>query len=184
MAQRPRSLKQSEPRHRPLTGLASPSMHKDDWRWHMYDTVKGSDWLGDQDAIHYMTREAPQSVIELENYGCPFSRTEDGKMQVSTLTAPGERSELKAHWRCGLQLPTCLWRPIEGVWERRSGISLLCRRRSDGSRDAAHALRPVPKTQHPLLHRVFRPRSIDGGRRVSRCHRLQPRGWDLAPIPQ
>ena len=56
------------------------SMHEDDWRWHMYDTVKGSDWLGDQDAIHYMTREAPQSVIELENYGCPCSRTEDGKM--------------------------------------------------------------------------------------------------------
>jgi hypothetical protein len=56
------------------------SMHEDDWRWHMYDTVKGSDWLGDQDAIHYMTREAPQSVIELENYGCPFSRTDDGKM--------------------------------------------------------------------------------------------------------
>lgn len=55
-------------------------MHEDDWRWHMYDTVKGSDWLGDQDAIHYMTREAPQSVIELENYGCPFSRTDDGKM--------------------------------------------------------------------------------------------------------
>jgi succinate dehydrogenase/fumarate reductase flavoprotein subunit len=58
----------------------SSSMHEDDWRWHMYDTVKGSDWLGDQDAIHYMTREAPQSVIELENYGCPFSRTDDGKM--------------------------------------------------------------------------------------------------------
>jgi succinate dehydrogenase (ubiquinone) flavoprotein subunit len=49
----------------------------------MYDTVKGSDWLGDQDAIHYMTREAPQSVIELENYGCPFSRTEDGKMYAT-----------------------------------------------------------------------------------------------------
>lgn len=60
--------------------LTRYSMHEDDWRWHMYDTVKGSDWLGDQDAIHYMTREAPQSVIELENYGCPFSRTEDGKM--------------------------------------------------------------------------------------------------------
>lgn len=58
-------------------------MHEDDWRWHMYDTVKGSDWLGDQDAIHYMTREAPQSVIELENYGCPFSRTDDGKMYVT-----------------------------------------------------------------------------------------------------
>ena len=62
-----------------LTGRVY-SMHEDDWRWHMYDTVKGSDWLGDQDAIHYMTREAPQSVIELENYGCPFSRTDDGKM--------------------------------------------------------------------------------------------------------
>jgi succinate dehydrogenase (ubiquinone) flavoprotein subunit len=58
------------------------NMHEDDWRWHMYDTVKGSDWLGDQDAIHYMTREAPASVIELENYGCPFSRTDDGKMCV------------------------------------------------------------------------------------------------------
>merc|ERR1719419_1478178 len=45
------------------------NMEQDDWRWHMYDTVKGSDWLGDQDAIHYMTREAPQAVIELENYG-------------------------------------------------------------------------------------------------------------------
>src|SRR6202046_1786382 len=56
------------------------NVHEDDWRWHMYDTVKGSDYLGDQDAIHYMTREAPASVIELENYGCPFSRTEDGKM--------------------------------------------------------------------------------------------------------
>lgn len=65
-----------------LPNLTLDSMHKDDWRWHMYDTVKGSDWLGDQDAIHYMTREAPASVIELENYGCPFSRTEDGKMYV------------------------------------------------------------------------------------------------------
>ncbi|GMG40763.1 unnamed protein product [Aspergillus oryzae var. brunneus] len=55
-------------------------MHEDDWRWHMYDTVKGSDWLGDQDAIHYMTREAPASVRELEGYGCPFSRTEDGRI--------------------------------------------------------------------------------------------------------
>lgn len=54
--------------------------HVDDWRWHMYDTVKGSDWLGDQDAIHYMTREAPAAIIELEHYGCPFSRTEDGKI--------------------------------------------------------------------------------------------------------
>ena len=46
----------------------------------MYDTVKGSDWLGDQDAIHYMCREAPHSVIELEHYGVPFSRTKEGKI--------------------------------------------------------------------------------------------------------
>ena len=45
------------------------NMEPDDWRWHMYDTVKGSDWLGDQDAIHYMSKEAPAAVIELENYG-------------------------------------------------------------------------------------------------------------------
>lgn len=56
------------------------NMEGDDWRWHMYDTVKGSDWLGDQDAIHYMTREAPKAVVELENYGMPFSRTNDGKI--------------------------------------------------------------------------------------------------------
>jgi succinate dehydrogenase (ubiquinone) flavoprotein subunit len=54
------------------------NMTQDDWRWHMYDTVKGSDWLGDQDAIHYMCREAPRAIRELEEYGMPFSRTEDG----------------------------------------------------------------------------------------------------------
>ena len=53
---------------------------QDDWRWHMYDTIKGSDWLGDQDAIHYMCREAPRAVYELEHYGLPFSRDEDGKI--------------------------------------------------------------------------------------------------------
>ncbi|ORE04409.1 succinate dehydrogenase flavo protein subunit 1 [Rhizopus microsporus var. microsporus] len=56
------------------------NMTEDDWRWHMYDTVKGSDWLGDQDAIHYMCREAPNTVIELEHYGVPFSRTPEGKI--------------------------------------------------------------------------------------------------------
>ena len=56
------------------------NMGEDDWRWHMYDTVKGSDWLGDQDAIEYMCREAAPAVIELEHYGVPFSRTEDGKI--------------------------------------------------------------------------------------------------------
>jgi succinate dehydrogenase / fumarate reductase flavoprotein subunit len=56
------------------------NMGEDDWRWHMYDTVKGSDWLGDQDAIEYMCREAVPAVIELEHQGVPFSRTEDGKI--------------------------------------------------------------------------------------------------------
>ncbi len=56
------------------------NMGEDDWRWHMYDTVKGSDWLGDQDAIEYLCKEAPASVIELEHYGVPFSRTEEGRI--------------------------------------------------------------------------------------------------------
>ncbi|XP_033983368.1 succinate dehydrogenase [ubiquinone] flavoprotein subunit, mitochondrial [Trematomus bernacchii] len=56
------------------------NMEEDDWRWHFYDTVKGSDWLGDQDAIHYMTEQAPAAVVELENFGMPFSRTEEGKI--------------------------------------------------------------------------------------------------------
>ncbi len=56
------------------------NMGEDDWRWHMYDTVKGSDWLGDQDAIEYMCKEAPNAVIELEHYGVPFSRTAENKI--------------------------------------------------------------------------------------------------------
>ncbi|HMQ12600.1 MAG TPA: FAD-binding protein, partial [Candidatus Competibacter phosphatis] len=56
------------------------NMGQDLWQWHMYDTVKGSDWLGDQDAIEYMCREAVPAVIELEHYGVPFSRTEEGKI--------------------------------------------------------------------------------------------------------
>ncbi|MEM1286408.1 MAG: succinate dehydrogenase flavoprotein subunit [Pseudomonadota bacterium] len=56
------------------------NMGPDDWRWHMYDTVKGSDWLGDQDAIEYLCKNAPEAVYELEHWGVPFSRTEDGKI--------------------------------------------------------------------------------------------------------
>ena len=56
------------------------NMGEDDWRWHMYDTVKGSDWLGDQDAIEYLTRNAPAAVYELEHWGVPFSRTPEGKI--------------------------------------------------------------------------------------------------------
>ena len=56
------------------------NMGPDKWQWHMYDTVKGSDWLGDQDAIEYMVREAPKAVYELEHFGVPFSRTEEGRI--------------------------------------------------------------------------------------------------------
>ena len=56
------------------------NMGEDDWRWHMYDTIKGADWLGDQDAIEYMCKNASAAIIELEHYGVPFSRTEEGKI--------------------------------------------------------------------------------------------------------
>ena len=56
------------------------NMGPDNWKWHMYDTVKGSDWLGDQDAIEYLCRNAPQAVYELEHWGVPFSRTSEGKI--------------------------------------------------------------------------------------------------------
>lgn len=56
------------------------NMSEDDWRWHAYDTIKGSDWLGDQDAIQYMCQNAPECIIELEHYGVPFSRTEKGEI--------------------------------------------------------------------------------------------------------
>ena len=61
-------------------GAALGNMGEDNWQWHMYDTVKGSDWLGDQDAIEYLTFNAPEAVIELERYGMPFTRTKEGKI--------------------------------------------------------------------------------------------------------
>src|SRR6187551_878169 len=61
-------------------GASLGNMSEDNWHYHFYDTVKGSDWLGDQDAIEYMCREAPKVVYDLEHMGMPFSRTEDGKI--------------------------------------------------------------------------------------------------------
>ena len=61
------------------------NMGPDNWQWHMYDTVKGSDWLGDTDAMEYLAREAPKAVYELEHYGVPFSRTEEGKIYKGLL---------------------------------------------------------------------------------------------------
>ncbi|MEM7357815.1 MAG: succinate dehydrogenase flavoprotein subunit [Pseudomonadota bacterium] len=77
------------------------NMGEDDWRFHMYDTVKGSDWLGDQDAIEYMCRNAPAAVYELEHYGVPFSRTEEGKIYQRAFGG------MTTHYGEGQALRTC-----------------------------------------------------------------------------
>jgi succinate dehydrogenase / fumarate reductase, flavoprotein subunit len=82
-------------------GAALGNMGEDDWRWHMYDTVKGSDWLGDQDAIEYMCRNAMQVVIELEHFGVPFSRTEDGRIYQRPFGGH------TVHWGKGLAKRAC-----------------------------------------------------------------------------
>ena len=111
------------------------NMGPDHWQWHMYDTVKGSDWLGDTDAMEYLAREAPKAVYELEHYGVPFSRTEEGKIYQ---------------------------RPFGGhtteFGEGPAGAAHLRRRRPDRPRDPAHALRPVAEAERRVLHRVFRHR--------------------------
>jgi succinate dehydrogenase / fumarate reductase, flavoprotein subunit len=82
-------------------GAALGNMGEDDWRWHMYDTVKGSDWLGDQDAVEYMCRNAMQAVIELEHFGVPFSRTEDGLIYQRPFGGH------TVHWGKGLAKRAC-----------------------------------------------------------------------------
>ncbi|MGJ0515248.1 MAG: succinate dehydrogenase flavoprotein subunit [Methylomicrobium sp.] len=77
------------------------NLGEDDWRFHMYDTVKGSDWLGDQDAIEYMCREAMQAVLELEHYGVPFSRTPEGKIYQRAFGG------MTTHYGKGRALRTC-----------------------------------------------------------------------------
>ena len=77
------------------------NMGEDDWRWHMYDTVKGSDWLGDQDAIEYLCRNAPAAVYELEHWGVPFSRTEEGKIYQRPFGG------MTTHYGKGTALRTC-----------------------------------------------------------------------------
>jgi len=59
-------------------GASLSNMGEDSWKWHMYDTIKGSDWLGDQDSIEFLCREAPEVVLELEHFGMPFDRNNDG----------------------------------------------------------------------------------------------------------
>ena len=112
-------------------GAALGNMGEDDWRWHMYDTVKGSDWLGDQDAIEYMCREAIPAVYELEHYGVPFSRTEDGRIY--------QRAVRRSH---------------EGLRQGTRDARLRCGR-PDRPCDPAHAIPAEPEAQRRILHRIF-----------------------------
>ena len=124
------------------------NMGPDHWTWHMYDTVKGSDWLGDQDAIEYLCREAPAAVIELEHAGLavqPHRRRQD-------LPARVRRND-----------------PEHG--RRAAGAAHLRRRRPHRPCDAPHALPAEPEVRRRLLHRIFRDRPDHGERRLPRRRR-------------
>ena len=136
------------------------NMGPDNWQWHMYDTVKGSDWLGDVDAMEYMVREAPAAVYELEHYGVPFSRTEAGKIYQ---------------------------RPFGGHMmnfrRRPAGAAHLRCRRPHRPRHPAHAVRPVAQAQRAVLRRIFRARPDHGARRaLHRRRRLEPRRRHHPPL--
>ena len=121
---------------------ALANMGEDDWRFHMYDTIKGSDWLGDQDAIEYMCREAIPAVIELERYGVPFS----------------------PH-RGRAYLPTCLWRHDYALRQRPSPAHLR-RCRQDRPCHLAHLVPAILEKQRVVLHRIHRAGLGDGRRRM------------------
>lgn len=110
-------------------------MHEDDWRWHAYDTVKGSDWLGDQDAIHYMCREAPEAIIELESYGLPFSRTKEGKIYQRAF---GGQSRNRG--KCNI------------MNQLRASLSHLCSGRSNRACNVTHTFRQEFGLQLHFLH--------------------------------
>jgi len=97
-------------------GASLGNMSEDNWHYHFYDTVKGSDWLGDQDAIEFMCREAPKVVYDLEHMGMPFDRNPD------------------VH-----HLPAAVWWPHRQLW-RKAGAARLCSGRPHRSCHAAHAL--------------------------------------------
>ena len=122
-------------------------MGEDDWRWHMYDTVKGSDWLGDQDAIEYLCRNAPEAVYELEHWGVPFSRTEDGTIYQRPFGG------MTTHYGEGIAQRTC-------AAADRTGHAML----------HTH-VRPGAEALDRVLHRVFRHRPHHGRRRLPRRRR-------------
>ncbi len=138
------------------------NMGEDDWRWHMYDTVKGSDWLGDQDAIEYLCRNAPAAVYELEHWGLPFSRREeDGKIYQRPFGG------MTTHFGKGTAQRTCAAADRTGhaMLHTMYGQALRARRR--------------------VLHRIFRHRP-DHGRRgpLPRRGGAQPRRRHHPPLPR
>ena len=132
----------------------------DNWRFHMYDTVKGSDWLGDQDAIEYMCREAVPAVLELEHYGVPFSRTDDGRIYQ---------------------------RPFGGqtIGYGKQMAQRTCAAADRTGHAILHALyQQCLKHNTRVLCRIFRARPADGrGRCLPRHACLEPRGRHAAPLP-
>ena len=135
------------------------NMGEDDWRWHMYDTVKGSDWLGDQDAIEYMCKEAPDAVIELEHYGVPFSRTEEGKIYQRPFGG------MTTRFGEGTAQRTC-------AAADRTGHAML------------HTLyQQSLKHDAEFLHRVFRGRPDHGRRRLPRRGRDRSGHGTAASLP-
>ncbi len=138
------------------------NMGEDDWRWHMYDTVKGSDWLGDQDAIEYMCREAVTAVYELEHFGVPFSRTEAGTVYQRPFG--GHMTEIRR-------------------WP--AGQPRLRRRRPHRPCHPAHAVSAEPEARRGVLRRILRARPDHGrGRHLPRRHRLEPGGRQHPPLPR
>ena len=123
------------------------NMTEDDWRWHMYDTVKGSDWLGDQDAIHYMCREAPNTVIELEHYGVPFSRTDEGKIYQRAFGGQSLKyGKGKKKKEILQRTPMYIVLFINMCIFRWSSLPLRCCRRSYWPRHSSHFVRSIPST--------------------------------------
>ena len=128
------------------------NMGPDDWRWHMYDTVKGADWLGDQDAIEYMCRNAPSAVYELDHWGVPFSRTEEGKIYQRPFGG------MTTDYGKGIAQRTC-------AAADRTGHAIL------------HTLYgQALKREVPVLHRIFRHRPHPGRRGRGARRRLPQAG--------
>ena len=138
------------------------NIENDDWRWHMFDTVRGSDWLGDQDAIAYMCREA----IDCGRRARAFGRA----------VQPDRGRQ---------DLPAAVRRPYDRVHQGRHGLSGLRRGGSHRPRHPAHALPAVPEAQGAVLHRILRARPDDGrGWCLPRPARLVPGGRIDPPLPR